>query len=417
MFFLLMCFIYLGIPSVYSAPPDLTFVGFVEPHGGIGKVAMTIHESLGEEISINFIPTGAQSKKLSPDIPPAVFATLNSKNKEAGRVALLTDLIWSQGGNASASMPKNSIIKLAYTMLENTLIPKKWTEILNRQFDAAVVPDEYLVKVYSDSGINIPVFVLPIPMMLSSYFKRPLHSAQPSNPFVFGDASANKNPTLLVEAFAQAFGNDPAVHLVMRASTIFSKTRKSINRVVAQFGLTNVTIESGGLLETYIDRLSSFDCFVNLSRGEGFSFIPREALALGIPVIITNNTASTTICNSGCVYALPSNDRGPANQHYKMLFNDTCGEQFDCRLGDVIVALRDVYAHYEYYIDKARRGREWVKQYNCDNPELQALYRTLIKPKNVVFGNENTIEGGTITTNSVSLYMKYQEIIEANLKL
>ena len=56
----------------------------------------------------------------------------------------------------------------------------------------------------------------------------------------------------------------------------------------------------------YIEFISTFDCYVNLSKGEGFSIPPRESLALGIPCIISDNTAHKTICDSGLVLPVTS---------------------------------------------------------------------------------------------------------------
>lgn len=391
---------------LYSERPDLTIVGFVLPNDGIGKVAINIHECLGKEISKNFICTPLQPKNLSADLPENIIATLNSKNKEPGKVALLTDLL-----NSYSYLPKSSIIKLAYTMLETTQIPKKWVNILNNYFDAAIVPDQYVLNIYQNSGVTIPIFVLPIPMILSPFLKRPLHGEETSKPFIFGDASATKNPSVLIEAFAETFGNNPNVQLILRAVNIFKEKLIVIENLIAKYQLSNVKIENGGIFqEDYINRLSSFDCYINLSRGEGFSFIPREALALGVPVIISNNTASTTICNSGYVYAVPSNIRVPASKHYEILFREKCGEQFDCNVEDVATAMKEVYYNYPFYVKKANQGRDWVKQYDIDNPNLREMFQTLIKPEKIIFGNENIIIDKTIITNSVALINKYNSL-------
>ena len=254
-------------------------------------------------------------------------------------------------------------------------------------------------------------------MMLDPYFAHAIHPTSPSRPFVFGDASVNKNPSALIKGFAKAFGNNPSVRLIMRACEIRPETREIVNKLIARYGLTNVRLEEGGIfLEQYIDFLASLDCYINLSRGEGFSLIPREALALGLPVIISNNTALTTICKSGFVRAVPSVIKGSPLPHYKWLFDGEWGHQFDCKTKDAALAFRDVFLHYKKYIEKARKGREWVNQYSCKNVELQKLYRTLIRPKKVILSKENEINEGVITTNSLRLKEKYDQIIEENLE-
>jgi glycosyltransferase involved in cell wall biosynthesis len=393
--------------------PDLSIVGYIMPEDGIGKIPITILETLGDNISANIITTDF-NPPLKHEIPLHVISALNNPDQTPGKVALFTEGLWHVNGKNTAYMPKESIVKIAYSMFETTRIPKMWVKILNKEFDVVVVPDPFLIKVYQDSGVRIPIFVLPIPMMLAPYFAHSPHPSHASEPFVFGDASANKNPHVLVKAFIKAFKNNPNVHLVMRAGHIRQETRDIINHITNKYGSTNVKIEEGHLfLGQYIDRLASFDCYINLSRGEGFSLIPREALALGIPCILSNNTASKTICNSGYIRAVPSNQKGPPLPIYHLLFNE-CGEQFDCSVEDVVAALCDVYEHYQFYIKKARKGRKWVRQYDCESPKLQALYRTLVKPKKVILGKENTIKDGILVTNSEQLYHKYLQIIDSN---
>jgi glycosyltransferase involved in cell wall biosynthesis len=251
-------------------------------------------------------------------------------------------------------------------------------------------------------------------MNLAPYFAHPMHSTSPSKPFIFMDASVNKNPGTLIKAFALAFGNRSDVRLVARAGLIYTEMRAILNEMINKYGLTNVVIMDGFVNgKQWIDLLASCDCYVNLSRGEGFSFIPREALALGIPAIITDNTAMTTICASGHVRAIPCRRRSPPNPLYQVLFpGQNCGEQFDCEAEDVAEGMKDVFENYEKYINKAREGRKWVEQYNVSNPELQKLYHTLIKPKTIVLGSNNEIVDGTLTTNSPRLFQKYLQISE-----
>ncbi len=396
------------IIPVFSSP-DLTIVGFFEAEGGIGKVPITILEALGDEISTNFVSTLPQPN-IGNELTPRAIACMNNIDHEDGKVAMLTELIWNKWTKPADKMPKNSIVKLAYSMLETTQIPSKWVTILNEEFDAVVVPDIYVSKLYQHCGVTIPIFVIPLPMILEPYYARVLHEETPSTPFVFADTSANKNPIPLIKAFAKAFKNDPNVLLLLRASSL---NRAPIKKAIKKYKLTTVIIEDGKLpLSKFIDCLLACDCFINLSHGEGFSYIPRECLALGLPVIITNNTASGTICESTFVRAIPSTIKVPASPHYANLFVESCGEQFDCHVEDVVSALKDVYKHYPVHIEKAKKGREWVRQYDCKNPKLQARYRTLIKPKKIILGTENLVTEEALITDSYELYQKYLEVLK-----
>ena len=77
-----------------------------------------------------------------------------------------------------------------------------------------------------------------------------------------------------------------------------------LKKQIKQFKLTNVELTEGMLSrEENIDFFRDIDCYVLVSKAEGFSITPREALAAGIPCILSNNTAHKTICETGLVYA------------------------------------------------------------------------------------------------------------------
>jgi glycosyltransferase involved in cell wall biosynthesis len=392
---------------------DLTFFGYVLPEDGLGKLPLVITEALGDSISINYITTHPTLYS-QVEIPASIKKVMENPDRSPGKFALYTSYLPYGNSRLTNENIKKCVIKMAYSMLETTRIPRSWVNILNEEFDAVIVPDPFFISAYENSGVLIPIFVAPIPMRLSSYFERPIHLETPSDPFIFMDASANKNPAVLINAFAAAFGCSSKVHLVMRSGVVSAETRKIVNDVIGRNGLENITIENGFLTESqWIDKLASCDCYINLSRGEGFSLIPREAFALGVPSIITDNTASTTICSTGFVRAVPSNRKGLTSPVYSTLFaNQYCGEQFECEVADVTAALRDVFDNYERYIKKAREGREWVAQYNVSHPGLQGIYRALIKPKKVILGRKNELADGTLTTSSPRLYHKYLQIAE-----
>ena len=133
------------------------------------------------------------------------------------------------------------------------------------------------------------------------------------------------------EAFLAEFGTDPSVQLRIHSrsglkndfdlQTLKNKInrRKEIIKLEKlSFGKNQLTRNVEILLSSlpgseYKSFLQSLDCYVLLSRGEGFSLTPREALALGKPCIITNNTAHQTIAKTGFVYVVQSRLPEPAS--------------------------------------------------------------------------------------------------------
>lgn len=393
-------FIFVGIAS-HLAAYDLTIIGPVIHSDGLGKISFGIIDLLKNDIKINCIPTSADMKDLSDDVK----AIVQNPDKTGGRVSLFTAPLWYKWHpDVYKGVPKESKIKIAYSMLEGTSIPSEWSQILNEHFDAVVVPDSFLVDVYKTAGVNIPIFVIPLGMHLDDFYQSKPRE-HPSSPLVFGSTVSceeRKNYRLLIESFAEEFGNSEKVVLKLNAHR---GAPDDYRNQIKALGVSNINFHFGSLDKAkYIDFLSSLDCFVNIAKGEGYSLCPREALALGIPCILTKNSGQITLCNSGLVREVASTIPEPAT-YYGIFGNKAVGNFLTCKKDDVKAALRDVYTNYESYKQKAKAGPNWVSQYSWG--KLKGKYLNLIKPSDVRLGNENVITEEYLMTNSKSLYDKY----------
>jgi glycosyltransferase involved in cell wall biosynthesis len=302
-------------------------------------------------------------------------------------------------------------IRIAYSMFESSKIPKSWADILNSSFDAVAVPDQYLVQVYEQCGVQIPIFVVPLGRDLSRYLSSPLKASKGS-PFVFASfnlCDRRKNILKLVQAFARTFKNNPDVELRLYwRACLDNGYREKIFAEIANQGLTNVRISEGPVDgDRLFSRYRRIDCLVSVATGEGFSIQPREAMALGIPVIATDNTAQATICASGLVRTVPSNIEIPAMYPWPGDF----GFQYDCRTKDIAKALTDVYENYDTYLSKAPQCREWARAY--DLAATRATYAKLIDPERVVIGKSNSLLSDGIMTTSSRLAKKYRSIFKS----
>lgn len=426
---------------------DVTLVGFVNFADGIGRHPILFKECLEKQATINFLST--RNIPVEVEDSQLGLPRLNPANKQdVGAVSILLDIIADKALNIYKKVP-DSYIKIAYTMFESTEIPNSWVPILNNNFDMAVVPDQFLVDVYKSCGVQIPIFVLPLPVMLEEFLNlKP--RVQAHKPFVFGVSGGfwkRKNHAKILDAFAREFGNSKKFKLKLHGrfgeEEIINELRDKIN----EYGLTNVElIVKPYTWDEYLEFFKSLDCYVFLSMGEGFSITPREALACGIPCVLTSNTAQKTICDSGTVAVVRSEILVPAifDCHYdnigtfdsglervtrllqandrelldnvdisddfvELLRSGIVGYQFDCTLGDARKAMREVYRYYDKYLEKAASGREWVKRYLKKN--LKSKYISLVKPESVALGQDNVIGDNYLVTNSQALYEKYRYIL------
>ena len=342
---------------------DVTLIGRVKYADGIGRLVIGVADCIKDSLSFNHRRLPKKDCFDFSDVPTDIEVALKNPDTTPGNVSLLLFPLWWKNFSAVDLVPKESAIKIAYSMVESTKVPDKWVNILNEQFDAAVVPDSFYKEVYATSGVTIPVFVLPHGVYLADFLAEPSSVRDAGRPFTFGISAGfwqRKNQTVLLEAFCAEFKNNPAVHLVMHGRSGNHSYEKLLQQKLSEMNATNVYLIKSTLSDKeYKDLLKSFDCYVLLSKAEGFSVTPKETIALGIPTIITNNTAHRTICESGYVYGVPSELRKTAT--YSGLGLGDCGDDFNCTVEDARKALREVYKLC--LLKKSITRKMWVQKY------------------------------------------------------
>jgi glycosyltransferase involved in cell wall biosynthesis len=206
-----------------------------------------------------------------------------------------------------------------------------------------------------------------------------------------------------MDCFAESFGNNDKVKLKIHGR--FGSYQNQVEQHAKKLNLKNLELTSGPMSsEKYDEFLESLDCIVFVSKGEGYSITPREMLALGKPVILSNNTAHRTICKTGFVKQIESNIKQPAK--YEIFQNQQIGYYFDCEKKNIIDAMREIYYDYPAALDRAKPGREWVKNVLWNN--LKPLYKTLVKPKRVMLTKSNYVSDEILGTTSQNLVKKYE---------
>ena len=409
---------------------DLTLVGYLDNSDSLSCHASSWINCLHDQppININLFKTKKGSKvDLSPECTKVFNRAIDITgkhritahlrrgqwNQRISGVVIYTDPINQKIENFKTFQPlcNTNVIHIASSVYERTQIPPERVAGINTCCDAVIVPDAWLVEVYKNSGVTCPIFALPLALDLKSLLNRPIKkNKNPVLTYGFSGLylkSGRKNQGLLIQAFMEEFNNNPHVILKIHGKSFRYTSPGSvsfINNLEDQFELTkksNISVEFKELeRKGYEDFLASLDCYVTTSKGEGFSIIPREVLALGIPCIITNNTAQSTICSSGFVRSIKSEI--PEEER-----KTGCGYFFNTEINDVREALQDVYQNYDHYLKLAHQGREWVKQYLPEN--LMQKYRNLVKPRSVILGNRNEITDDYLMTDSPALFNKYKQ--------
>lgn len=390
-------------------PPYLTVVGPVCMADELGRQSVKLLNSLKDEMSVGF---RFNEKFILEGVPKNLIPILKDKKRSLGKVVFYKNSLGLDGLSFKGiikGLKNPNHIRIAYSVFESSLIPAEWVESLNHYFDIVAVPDKFLIEVYKNSGVTIPIFELPLGLDLEKFYQETLKS-QRQSPLIFANFSSaipRHNQLKLIQAFHRAFGDLKDVKLILNSSNSDAKYSQEIKNELHKLQASNIVFtEMVWEQDLYLKIFKEIDCYVSLSLGEGLSIEPKEAIALGIPLIVTDNTAQRTLCQSLFCLTVSCLDRIPA---FYPEFRNHYGVFSDCTLEDASYALRDMYDNYEKYLAQAQAKRAWAKKFSYDH--LKPLYLGLVKPKKIALADENKITPDCLYTTSKEVCDKYHQLI------
>ena len=203
----------------------------------------------------------------------------------------------------------NGKIKVGYSMLEVTGIPREWVRQANLM-DEVWVPSEFNKITFQDSGVHVPIYVIPLGID-PAYFSPTIRSNKLKNTFTFlsnFEWGERKAPEILLRAFSDEFSVVDPVVLVCKINNFDGgvNVRNEIEKLGLRGGGGRIVIAENTILKNYdLGALyASADCFVLPTRGEGWGMPILEAMACGMPVIATNWSAQTDFMNQDNAFPL-----------------------------------------------------------------------------------------------------------------
>ena len=421
--FALIMILFMSLYNIFYRNHHLTFVGPIRQSEGIGRQIIDHYNMLKNDGSINIRPTNIHFNKLSWQ-EKLSFLSFLKINQKLGEITVNENFFPAKEEEFNISeylgindkwywkinqSNKEKRIAISYSMFEGSRLPESWVKILNKYYDLVAVPDPFLVKIYQESGVTKPIFVLPLGVDYKGFIDQPI-KVKPHKIFTFANFSTvleRKNTAKLAEAFIKAFGDRQDVRLLISGRAYEEIEQQKLLPLIK--GRPNIIYQMGELSEEeHIKLFDQVDCYVSISKGEGFSIIPRKAMALGIPTIVTDNTGQSTIAKSGLSISIPSNNIIPA---YYGFANGYIGENYDCDLKDVVSSMLEAYNNYSHYLTKSEAMREWASRYEYNNLK-QKYINLMIAPKKLVLGDKNEVANDYLMTDSKELYKKYFDIID-----
>jgi GT2 family glycosyltransferase len=198
-------------------------------------------------------------------------------------------------------------------------LPRAWIGPMTQHVDEVWVYSRFVRQCYLQSGVpEDRVQVVPLGVDTVRFSPqappRPLKTAKQFKFLFVGGTIARKGIDVLLEAYARAFTAADDVCLVIKdmgAGSFYrgQTAEELIARHQARAAAPEIEYLDEPLTEEELPGLyTACDCLVHPYRGEGFGLPIAEAMACGLPVIVTGWGAALDFCNDTHAYLIPARE-------------------------------------------------------------------------------------------------------------
>ncbi len=228
-------------------------------------------------------------------------------------------------------------------------IPKKVVEDINSN-DSIYVCSSFVADVFEDQGVTVPMSIL------GHGFDPKLYAParrKHGNEFVFlcvAEHTPRKNLPMLIESFQKAFQGIRDVKLILKLGLHGEGDIRRYITLPEQV----VLHERRSLGEVSLARLyQRAHCFVLPTRAEGFGMPVLEAMATGLPVIVTRYSGHLDFCTDANSFLITN--RGLVENsvdcfpHYKSEWGDPDPDH-------LISLMRFVHGNYDQALERGQQA-------------------------------------------------------------
>lgn len=254
-------------------------------------------------------------------------------------------------------------------------VPAAWVEQIQEHVDELWVPSDFVRSMYVADGVDESMVVtIPNGVDLDHFHPSAADAVQTDGPvrFLFvGGLISRKGPDLLLRAWLEAFAERDDVVLQVKdfgAAGIYSNGDRGPIQAHAQSGalprieLVDSELDSDQMAALY----QSADVLVHPYRAEGFAMPVLEAMACGLPVIVTAGGPTDEFCPPEAGWRI-SSEHCPLPARSLPGF-ETVHEPWilEPNLAELVDALRTAADDPAQRRRRGAIGRETAKQYSWD---------------------------------------------------
>jgi glycosyltransferase involved in cell wall biosynthesis len=265
---------------------------------------------------------------------------------------------------------------IGYTTWETNRLPKHWVHLIN-QLDEVWVPSKYNLEVFQNSGVTIPVEVIPHPLdreNLEQDVSRDNISGINANDYIFYSIfqwHARKNPLALLKAYLTEFQQHENVCLMLKTYLMDPSNaaeKEQIKTVIQSIkdklhleSYPRILLISDLLTQSQVNSLHyTANCYVSAHRSEGFGVPICTAMLAGRPVIATDYSGSQEFLSEDTGFPV-SCQLTPV---YDMPWETYTGDQVwsDINIMDLRAKMRFVFENRHLARNKGLRGQRFVEE-------------------------------------------------------
>ena len=318
----------------------LSLVGVNLPHVGYGKMVSGLRDALSTKV------------ELCDDAERVVFA-------------LRPNLIkgWTTGQNPAL-----------LTMWETNWLPPQFSEYLHL-FDTVIVPSMHNWELFSQFHDNVRV--IPLGVDRDIWYPK----ARPDNKkfkiLCGGSEWYRKGLDVVLKVFLEMNLPDAELHIKIVPPYLSAPDNLDYPNVVVHNKWMTVEDEA--------DLVRSADCFISVSRGEGFGLMPLQAISAGVPTILSDAHGHREFSDLA-THRIPTRSV-PTNEGVWQNMGDWDEPEFDA----IFSAIKDLYDNRDRYRQQAEIHAGETAAFNWNTAADQLLQ--VVKPTgNRVSGKWKALE-------------------------